>query len=174
MSAHRSAADRRSTPAPSIRVGVTWGLRTRWPGVTSLLERVARHAALREGFHEGELSLAVVGARRMATLHREYCGEPGATDVLTFDLGTRVQQRLIVGDIIVCADIARRVAQRVTRKRAWRKTAIAELALYVTHGVLHLALYDDHSPLGFAQMHRREDELLTEVGIGPVFSSMAR
>lgn len=48
---------------------------------------------------------------------------------------------------------------------------LAELSLYVAHGTLHLAGYDDRTPREFARMHRREDELLDELGIGRVFAN---
>lgn len=88
------------------------------------------------------------------------------TDVLAFDLGCARRQGWLDGEIVLCADIARREA---ARRGGALAAARAELALYLVHGLLHLAGYDDHTPRGFQRMHQREDELLNKLGWGPVF-----
>lgn len=163
---------RRVTAAATLHVAVAWRLRTDW-GATRLLERVAGAAARAEGLRRGQLSIAVVGARAMATLHERHLGVAGPTDVLTFDLGTDPRRGLLDGEIVVCADVARRTAwqRRRLRGSARQAVACAELALYVVHGVLHLAGYDDHDPRDFKRMHAREDELLTALGLGAVYGA---
>lgn len=109
--------------------------------------------------------IAVVGARRMATLNREYLGHEGATDVLSFDLGTGPAAGLCF-QIIVCSDVAARQAAR--RGHApWR-----ELLLYITHGLLHQMGYDDQTPADARRMHRRENELLEAFGIGRIYGEV--
>jgi probable rRNA maturation factor len=154
-------------PPAAVEVAIAWKLRTAWRA-EALLRRAALHAAMREGFTAGSLSVTVVGAWRMATLHERYMNVAGPTDVLTFDLGTDPDAGLLDGEVIVCADVARRTAARTSKTLA---AARAELALYVVHGVLHLAGYDDHDEADFARMHAREDELLTELGLGRVFDA---
>jgi len=147
---------------------VTWaGLRA-WR-CTTLLRRVARHAAEGEGFRCGDLSIAVVHSARMAALHATHLGQREPTDVLTFDLGTDIAAGRLDGEVVVCADVA--AAAAAARGAPTRAGAHAELALYVVHGVLHLAGYDDQTPAAFRRMHRREDELLAALGLGPVFSA---
>lgn len=138
------------------------------------LLRAAQLVIETEGFRSGELSIAVVGDRAMARLHERHSGVRGTTDVLTFDLGTRRRSGLLDGEIIVCRDAARRVARRVARGRGRPAGAIArleraELALYVVHGVLHLAGFGDKTAREFERMHAREDELLQRLGLGRVF-----
>ncbi len=43
------------------------------------------------------------------------------------------------------------------------------MLLYAVHGLLHLCGYDDRTPAGFRRMHRKEDDLLARLGVGPVF-----
>lgn len=172
-------------PPPALRVDVAWTLRTDWRA-RPLLRRVARHAARAEGFRTGHLSIAVVGACAMTTLHDRYMNIAEPTDVLTFDLDTDPARGHLEAEIVVCADVARRAARHRV-KQSHRATdrphgsrprptplaaARAELALYVVHGLLHLAGYDDHAPADFKRMHAREDELLTDLGMGPVFHSL--
>lgn len=147
----------------ALGIDVAWRIRAAWRAVP-LLVRVARHVARREGFSRGSLSIAVVGARRMARLHAETTGIRGSTDVLTFELGTSRRRGLLEAEIVVCADEARRRARPFTLA-----AARAELALYLAHGLLHLSGYDDHDPAAFRRMHEREDDLLRELGVGAVF-----
>jgi probable rRNA maturation factor len=144
---------------------VSWQPRNSWRA-TRLLHRVALYAASAEGFTRGRLSIAVVGATAMATLNRRFLRRPGPTDVLAFDLDTDRRRGHIEGEVVVCADVARR---RAARRGRSLQAARAELALYVIHGILHLAGYDDRTSIGSRRMHVREDELLAELGFGAVF-----
>lgn len=121
------------------------------------------HALLRPALKE--MSLALVGDRRMATLHERFMGIPGPTDVLTFELDHDARGRVTAGEVVVCVPYALRVAARA---------GVAprdEVLLYALHGMLHLCGFDDKSDRGFAQMHQREDDILTELGVGAVFST---
>ena len=169
--------------AKPLQVRIAWRLRkphfggTTVPAVRELLRRVAAHTARAEGFTSGYLSIAVVGTRAMTTLHRRYKGINEPTDVLSFDLGTNRQRGLLDAEIVVCADVARRFAaaerhgrpQRGARRRARMPVPVhAELALYLVHGILHVAGYDDDTPAAARRMHAREDELLTQLGLAPI------
>ncbi len=149
---------------PDLTIEIAWNLRTDWRA-KPLLCRVAQHVASAEGFTSGSLSIAVVGNRAMATLHERSLGIAGPTDVLTFDLGSNQRAGVLDAEIVVCADVARRNAKDKTLR-----AATAELALYLTHGLLHLAGYDDQTERDYKRMHFREDVLLKQLGLGPVFS----
>ncbi len=149
----------------ALEIDVRWRPRSRWISLPEI-ERSARAVSRAEGFSKGTLSITVVGAAAMSRIHREFLDKPGPTDAITFDLGSARREKRLLGEIVVCADVARRAAGRsapLPRRRG-------ELMLYVVHGILHLAGYDDHTAAGFARMHAREDELLTQLGYGPVFS----
>ena len=175
-----------------LHVAIAWRLRKSWRAA-ALLKRVAHYAAAAAGFRFGDLSIAVVGDAAMRRLHAAHLHDPRPTDVLTFDLGTHRRSGRLDAEIIVCADVARRCAAARSRGpihdrplREARRCAAArsrapvrdhalrearrELALYVVHGVLHLAGYNDHRPTDFRRMHAREDELLRELGLGAVFA----
>lgn len=103
----------------------------------------------------------------MANLHHEYLGVHAVTDVLAFDLGCDRASGWLDGEIVLCADVAQRQA---AHRGGTLHAARAELALYLAHGVLHLAGYRDHRRADFRRMHAREDELLQELGLGRVFA----
>ncbi len=144
-----------------MQIDIAWRVRDPWAS-DALLRRVARHVAAAEGFRCGQLSVAVVGARRMAGLHRRYLGADGPTDVLTFDLGGDHRHGRLDGEIVLCADVAR---QQAAQGGSTGSAARAELALYLAHGMLHLAGYDDHTARDAGRMHTRENELLRELGV---------
>ncbi len=165
-----SAARRTARAAVGLRVDVRWGLRCDWRAA-GLLRRAALAALRDQRVRRAELSIAVVGRRRMRRLHRQFMQADRATDVLTFDLRDSPTDARLNAEIVVCADVALRRAggTRCVRRHACRAASI-ELALYVVHGVLHLCGYDDHEPAEFQRMHAREDEILRRIGLGPVFS----
>ena len=111
-----------------------------------------------------ELSVALVNDVRMGELHEQFMGIKGPTDVLTFELDHDARGHVTSGEAIVCVPEARRQAkERGIELRM-------ELLLYALHGMLHLCGFDDRTDLGFRTMHRREDDILTQLGFGPVFA----
>lgn len=137
-----------------------------------LLDR-ARAAAGELGI-TGEVRIAVVDDRAMAAAHERYSGVPGTTDVLTFDYaadapaGVDREPHPLDADILVGLDEgARRAAER-------GHPIERELLLYVVHGLLHCLGHDDHDEAAAAVMHRREDEVLTRIGVGPTYGVPAR
>jgi probable rRNA maturation factor len=125
----------------------------------------AAHASLRSKVRE--LSAALVSDAQMSDLHKRFMGVGGPTDVLSFALDEDDRGRVIAGELIICVPEARRQARRM------RTTIEREILLYALHGLLHLSGLDDRTPAGFAEMHRREDEILSKLGIGPVFAPRA-
>ena len=111
-----------------------------------------------------DLSLALVGDRRMGQLHEQFMGIPGPTDVLTFPLDTDSRGRVVTGEVVVC------VPEALRQARARRVRVERELLLYALHGMLHLCGYDDRTTRDFRTMHETEDRILTQLGVGPVFS----
>ena len=108
--------------------------------------------------------IALVGDARMSQLHEKFLNVAGPTDVLTFELDHNARGRVTAGEVIVCVPEARRQA----RKRG--STVQKELLLYALHGMLHLSGFDDRTAAGYRNMHRKEDQILTKLGIGPVFA----
>jgi probable rRNA maturation factor len=53
-------------------------------------------------------------------------------------------------------------------------TSEAELALYITHGLLHNLGFDDSAENQARKMHETEDEILQEFGYGMVYNKDTR
>jgi probable rRNA maturation factor len=108
------------------------------------------------------VSVLVVDDARMTALHHHHLGAERTTDVLTF-LASEAGEGIDV-DIAICADVARRQAE----KRGHPPDH--ELLLYAVHGVLHCAGFDDREESGARAMHEEEDRILRAIGVGPTFA----
>ena len=79
-----------------------------------------------------QISIALVGEKEIKNLNRLYRKKNKITDVLSFG----VANDYILGEVLICADQARRQAK--IKKQTYR----AELQLLTVHGILHLLGYD--------------------------------
>ena len=132
------------------------------PPTDNWLEPLVKKTLIAAGITEGALGINIVHDDRMADLHYQFMSIPGTTDVLTFDMRDQ-ESDPFEGDIIICIDeAARQAAKRNFDTRL-------EVLLYAVHGIMHLLGYDDHDPEEYKIMHQREDQILTEIGIGTVF-----
>jgi len=127
------------------------------------LQRNLMAAHMLLGARLRELSVALVGDRKITGLHARFLGIREPTDVVTFPLELDRRGRVLAGEVVVCVPEARRRAKEL------RNSVRNELLLYALHGMLHLCGFDDRTAGGFARMHRMEDSLLSRLGVGPVF-----
>jgi probable rRNA maturation factor len=126
----------------------------------------------------GELSLVFLTDPALAKIHGDFMGDPTATDVITFD-GDRATG--LAGEICVSADTAARYvglpldgrpATARRRAPALQEKFSSELTLYVVHGWLHLAGYDDLQPAKKRRMRAAEAramKLLRDAKAVPAF-----
>jgi probable rRNA maturation factor len=104
-------------------------------------------------FLTGELSLVFLTDTALARLHADFMDDPMPTDVITFE-GVAAE---LAGEICVSADMAARAARE-------RRTDFAtELTLYLVHGWLHLAGYDDLQPVRKRLMRAAERRALAQL-----------
>jgi len=111
----------------------------------------------------GSWSITLVNDRTMADLHARTMNLPTTTDVLTFDLRDESEKSPLDLDTVICADEAHRQAT------ARNHPLDHEILLYAIHSLLHVCNYNDDTSAHSARMHRREDVLLTQLGVGPVY-----
>ena len=121
------------------------------------IRRTAESALSALGRADRDVHVSVVGDPAIRRLNARFLRSRKTTDVLAFDLRAPGPSRLM-GEVIVCADTARRQARGVGVSVA------LELDLLVVHGILHLAGWDDHEPREARLMHEREREILAAAG----------
>lgn len=124
---------------------------------TQRLAYAARLVLAGEGIAAAEISIAIVDDPAIHVINREFLQHDFATDVITFVLGE--EGGVLEGEIVVSAETACTVATNHDVEPA------DELLLYVIHGALHLAGYDDLSATPRARMRKREQHYLGELGV---------
>ena len=123
------------------------------------IEQAVQHVLQMRGWSTAEISVAVVDAETMRRLNREFLQHDYVTDVLSFLFSRDARRKSLGGEIVVCADLAAKIAARQTWK--WQD----ELLLYVIHGALHLVGYNDKTAAQQRRMRAAERKILSELGI---------
>ena len=100
---------------------------------------------------QGELSVVFVSDTTIGRIHDDFMNDPSATDVITFPANTEMES---AGEIIVSVDHARSRAEELGEPFS------RELSLYLVHGWLHLAGYDDRNETDRAAMRIAEQQAL--------------
>jgi probable rRNA maturation factor len=157
---------------PVIAIQVTTNFRDMAVSLPTL-ERLITSVCRRFGGYHGaktdfEISLGIVDDTEITKLNHQFLGRNVTTDCLSFDLSddpsppTGGNPRTL--DLIVNGQMALRQANLRGH------SAEAELALYITHGLLHNFGFDDSTPSQAREMHEAEDKILQELGYGPVYN----
>ncbi len=94
-----------------------------------------------------EVEISIISDGEIARVHGEFLGDPTPTDVITFHHG----------EILISADTAARQGAEHGQPRDH------ELALYLIHGLMHLAGWDDHESAEGAEMARHQEAILAQV-----------
>jgi probable rRNA maturation factor len=128
---------------------------------------------------QAEMALLFVSRESIAEMNRIHMDSDSPTDVLAFPIdmidnsraagptarsSTPVllradvgEQPLLIGDVVVCPSVASDQAA------GHAGTLDDEIALLVTHGILHVLGYDHDNEHNAARMRERERQLLEEV-----------
>lgn len=131
---------------------------------SELLQQQAAYLLDRLHLHpDVDLSIVLVDEDEMARLHVQWMDEPGPTDVMSFPMddlqagdpaGPRVEG--VLGDIVLCPAMAERQGE------AAGHGAQTEMALLLTHGVLHLLGHDHAEPDEHERMFALQAALLDD------------
>ena len=130
------------------------------------LKALARSVCRRFGLKNAQVGIAVVGDDTIRKLNEQFLNKLQKTDVISFDLSDDADEARCF-ELVVNADEAAR------QSKAQKHPLQAELALYITHGLLHNLGFDDATSEASAEMHRTEDEILQEAGFGKVFDKQS-
>lgn len=123
---------------------------------TASVEALAQHILDLAGRPRTELSLSLVGDRRMQQLNRHYRGRDRTTDVLAFAFGEAEQPGpALLGDVIISVETAIRQAADAD------EPLDRELVRLLVHGVLHLVGYDhERSEREARRMRLKESRII--------------
>lgn len=135
----------------------------------SELHQLAEMVMREEGYpDDAEVTLLFVDESEMAWYNERFLDRHGATDVLSFPVEELIPgvvpdtdpqgPPLMLGDVVIAPAYVRRQAEEMG------VTFEDEMALMVTHGILHLLGYDHTEDDEAARMETRERALLSIVG----------
>jgi len=114
-----------------------------------------------------EISIAIVDDNEIRALNKQFRSSKSVTDCLSFDLSGDEKGSKIY-DLVVNGEMA------VRQANLRGHSSEAELALYITHGLLHNLGFDDSAKKQARKMHETEDEILQEFGYGLVYNKDIR
>ena len=112
-----------------------------------------------------EINIAIVEDAEFRDLNKRFLNRKSTSDCLSFDLSDDQEpdsSKLL--EIVVNGELA------VKQASLFGHSDEAELALYVTHGLLHHLGFDDSTAKKSRKMHNIEDEILQKLGYGLVYN----
>lgn len=118
------------------------------------LSTLARHTLASEEVAEVELSVLFVTSEHMRQLNSRFAGNDYATDVLAFPMMEDDDSATILGDVVICPEVAERNAAQLGHDLA------REIDTLVVHGTLHLLGYDHQNDTDKARMEARQERVL--------------
>lgn len=131
------------------------------------LKKLITQTCSRFGVKQADISVLITNSYEIRLLNRKFLRQNATTDCLSFDLSDK-KDRSRTFQLIVNA-------QRAAYQARLRKhSPHAELALYITHALLHNLGFDDSSPGNAHKMHKTEDRILQEHGFEMVYNSTAK
>ena len=146
------------------------------PDESWLREVAARVFAEEKIGHDVEMGLVITGQKKIRELNRVYRGIDEPTDVLSFFMIS--EDREMVDSFVAPPDGIRHLGEVIislpqAKKQAkkQRHSLGKELAVLITHGVLHLLGYDHEEDGEARKMKARETEILTFLSDADVFIS---
>ena len=140
------------------------------PDVNPLdLEELVKAVCKRFDISNATVGIAIINDAAFREINSRFLNRKSTSDCLSFDLseeGEPKSGRLF--ELVVNGDMA--VKQAALRGHSSR----AELALYVTHALLHNVGFDDSTETRAGEMHKIEDEILQQLGYGLVYNSRTK
>lgn len=127
----------------------------------SRIEELGKAVCARHGVAQGTVSIAVVTDENMQQINRRFLRREGTTDCISFDLSDETDEP--IWEIVVNGEKALHEA------KARGHAPAGELALYITHGLLHYLGFDDANSAQAERMHAEEDAILRALGYGGIY-----
>jgi len=129
------------------------------------LRKLVKAICNRFKLSKAAVSIAIVDDTQIRKLNNQFLNSKSTTDCLSFDLSDdEVPQSPKLLELIVNGEMA------VRQANLRGHSSEAELALYITHGLLHHLGFDDSTESQARKMHDMEDEILQQFGYGLVYN----
>jgi probable rRNA maturation factor len=142
----------------------------------SKLRKLVKAICTRFALSKATVSIAIVDDAEIRRLNKRFLNRNRPTDCLSFDLsddGSTADRKSKIKnqksfELVVNGEKALREAHLRGH------SAEAELALYITHSLLHNLGFDDSTQPLARKIHQAEDEILQQQGFGSVYNTDKR
>lgn len=118
-----------------------------------------------------QISIAIVDDTQSRKLNKQFLNHNSTTDCLSFNLSDNSKFPIIENRKSVTFELVVNAELAVKEASLRGHSSEAELALYITHGLLHNLGFDDSKHRQAKKMHDTEDEILQQLGYGSVYNS---
>ncbi len=130
------------------------------------LKKLVKAVCTRFKLSKATVSIAIVDNAEIRNVSKQFLNRSSTTDCLSFNLSDNDARKSF--ELVVNAEKA------VKEANLRAHSSEAELALYVTHGLLHNLGFDDSTQGQAKKMHDAEDEILQQLGYGWVYNKSKR
>jgi probable rRNA maturation factor len=131
----------------------------------SRLKKLVEAVCNRFKLSKAMISIAIVDDTQIRKVNKQFLNQDILTDCLSFNLSDNDTNSSKSFELVVNAEMAVREANLRGH------SSEAELALYITHGLLHNLGFDDSTQSQARKMHDTEDEILKQLGYGLIYNS---
>ena len=109
------------------------------------LKEIGQKILEKRGEEDKDLSIALVGQKKMRELNKNYRKKDKPTDVLSFKYNS-------LGEIVICPEVVRKNAKKFNS--AFKK----ELVRALIHGILHFLGYDHKKSIRMRERMSRQEK----------------
>lgn len=128
------------------------------------LKKLVNTVCLRFKLSEATVNINIVDNAEIRRLNKQFLSCNRVTDCLSFDLSDDDPT------VAKCFELVVNAEKALQQARLRDHSSEAELALYITHGLLHNLGFDDSNQALAKKMHNTEDEILQQLGFGLVYN----
>jgi probable rRNA maturation factor len=135
----------------------------------SKLKKLVKITCNRFKLSKATISIAIVDDTEIRKMNKKFLNRNRTTDVISFDLSDKNRKSKIENRKLFELVVNGEMAVRQAKLRG--HSSEAELALYITHGLLHNLGFDDSTKKQAEKMHNTEDQILQQLGYGLIYNS---
>ncbi len=135
---------------------------------TARLKKLVKAVCNRFKLSKATVSIALIDDAEITAVNKRFLNRDFTTDCLSFDLSDDEPDSPRLFDLLINAEKAVREANLLGH------SSQAEVALYITHALLHNLGFDDSLPRQAKKMHDTEDRILQQQGFGLVYNNRTR
>jgi probable rRNA maturation factor len=136
------------------------------------LKKLVKTICNRFKLSKATISIAIVDDTQIRKVNKQFLNKDSPTDCLSFNLSDNDTNSVksLYGEHSRTIELVVNAEMAVRQANLRGHSSEAELALYITHGLLHNLGFDDSTQYHAKKMHDTENEILQQLGYGPVYN----